>query len=255
MLYILYKVRNMKINIEINDAKGILKKRIGEGKIFITGFYGVGAVGYLVSKYLTMQKDSKYIGYISTKRLPMIIRMEDNRIGLPFELYQWNDYIILLNESIPDAREIHAYANMIVDWVIENKFKMAILFGGLAERVSGGEQIRIAYTRTFPKIMKPFAPPLEKRLSIVGPLALLLSGFEMKRFPSVCILPYARVYEYDLNAAYTALKVLKEKFAANIDLTQLEKDLSYERKIESDLLKELEKARQPPPPDSKILYM
>ncbi|HLI45886.1 MAG TPA: PAC2 family protein [Geobacterales bacterium] len=245
----------MKINIENYNGQGVFKKRIGEGKIFITGFYGVGAVGYLVSKYLTMQKEAKYLGYISTKRLPMIIRMEDNRIGLPFELYQWKNYIILLNESIPDAREIHAFSDMIVDWVIENKFKLAVLFGGLAERVGSQDPIRIAYTRTFPSVMKPFAPALEKRLSIVGPLALLLSGFEMKGFPSVCILPYAKVYEYDLNAAYMALKVLKEKFAAEIDLTQLEKDLSYEKKIESDILKELEKSRQPPPPDSKILYM
>jgi len=245
----------MKIHIMSDGSKRVFKRKIGEGKIFITGFYGVGAVGYLVSKYLTRQKDAKYIGYISTKRLPMIIRMEENRIGLPFELYEWKNFIILLNESIPDAREIHAYANAVVDWVIENKFKLAVLFGGLAERVSGQEPIRIAYTNAFLKYMKPFAPSLEKRLSIVGPLALLLSRFEIKGFPSVCILPYARIYEYDLNAAYIALKTLKEKFAADIDLSQLEKDLSYEKKLEHDLLKEIEKSRQPPPPDSKILYM
>lgn len=246
----------MKIQIlNGNGGSFLRKKTIGEGKIFITGFYGVGAVGYLVTKYLTMQKDAKFLGYIYLKRLPMIIRMEDNRIGLPFELYQWKNFIILLNESLPDARDIHTYTFKIADWVVENKFKYAILFGGLAERVREGEPIRIAYTSTFNKIMEPFAPPLEKRLSIVGPLALLLSRFEMKKFPSICILPYARIYEYDLNAAYIGLKVLKERFGAEVDFSQVEKDLSAEKKLESNLLKELEKLKQQPPPDSKILYM
>ncbi len=247
----------MKIHIVENEERsGIFKKKIGEGKIFITGFYGVGGVGYFLSKYLTLQKGAKYIGYIETKRLPMLVRMEDDRIGLPFELYQYKDFIILLNESMPDAREIHKYTYTIADWVVKNKFKMAVLFGGLAERVKEGGDIRIAYTSSFIKMMKPFAPQLEKRLFIIGPLALLLSKFEMKKFPAVCILPYAKIYEYDLNATYIALKVLKEKFNAEIDLTQVEKDLMMEKKMEVELLKEIEKLReQSPPPDSKILYM
>ncbi len=247
----------MKIQLaEEKEGLKLMKKKIGEGKIFITGFYGVGAVGYLVSKYLTLQKEAKYIGYVETKRLPMIIRMEDDRIGLPFELYQFKEFIILLNESLPDSREIHSYTYAIADWVVKNKFKMAVLFGGLAERAKEGDAIRIAYTSSFTKMMKPFAPPLEKKLFIVGPLALLLSRFEMKNFPAVCILPYARVYEYDLNAAYVALKVLKEKFGAEIDLSQVEKDLILEKKMEAELLKEIERLReQSPPPDSKILYM
>jgi uncharacterized protein len=131
---------------------------------------------------------------------------------------------------------------------------MAILFGGLAERVKGDGEIRIAYTSKYAKEYEKFAPALEDKLSIIGPLALLLSIFEIHEFPALCILPYARVYEYDLRAAHVALKILKEKFDSSIDLTRIEKDIIKERKEELLLLDQFEKSRQTQP-ESKIFYM
>jgi len=223
-------------------------------KTFITGFHGVGGVGYLVSKYLTLQEKSRYVGYITTPRMPMVIRMEGDRIGLPFEIYEYNNFIILLNEAMPDLKFMHRYITKIAEWILENNFKMAILFGGLAERVKGNGEIRIAYTSKYAKEYEKFAPPLEDKLSIIGPLALLLSIFEIHEFPALCILPYARVYEYDLRAALVALKILKEKFDPSIDLTRIEKDIVKERKEELMLLDQFEKARQTQP-ESKIFYM
>jgi Archaeal enzymes of ATP-grasp superfamily len=131
---------------------------------------------------------------------------------------------------------------------------MSILFGGLAERVKDGGEIRIAYTSAYAEKYEKFAPSLEEKLSIIGPLALLLSIFEIHKFPALCILPYARVYEYDLKAALVALKILKEKFDSTIDLSRIEKDIIKERKEEMLLMEQLEKTRQSKP-ESKIFYM
>jgi uncharacterized protein len=246
----------MKIILLKENGFKLIKQPIGRNKVFITGFHGVGAVGYLTSKYLSMQKEAEFIGYVSLKRMPMIIRMENDRIGLPFELYNFNDFIILVNEAIPESKDVYSYANIIANWVVENEFKFAILFGGLAEKVKeGSDDVRIAYTSQFKNIMKPFAQPLEKKLSIVGPLALLLAKFEEMKFPAVCILPYARIYEYDLKATYKALKILIEQFKTKIDLTKIEQDLLLEKKLELDVTQQIEKLKQQPPPDSKILYM
>lgn len=229
--------------------------KIGENKIFVTGFHGVGAVGYLTSKYLSTQKTAEYIGYVTMDRMPMIIRMEDDRIGLPFELYEIDNFVVLVNEAIPETKYVYIYTNKIAEWVVNNGFKMAVLFGGLAERVKEGTDIRIAYTSQFKSVMQPFAPSLEKKLSIIGPLALLLAKFEQLRFPAICVLPYAKVYEYDLKASYKALKVLIEQFGAKIDLSKIEQDMALEKKLETDITQQLEKLRQQSPPDSKILYM
>jgi len=245
----------MKIKIiEEKKSFNILKKKIGNGKIFITGFHGVGAVGFLVSKYLTMQENVRHLGYIFLKHMPMIVRMEGNRIGLPFELYEWDKYVILLNESIPEPYNIHYFCRKIADWVVENGFEMSVLFGGLAEKPKDSSEIRIAYTNKFKEKMKPFATELDKRLAIIGPLALLLTRFEEKNFPAVTILSYARIYEYDLKAAYNAIKLFKDIFKAPIDLSKIEKDIKTEMKIEHEILKEIEKFKQTSP-ESKIFYM
>ncbi|MFP3189720.1 MAG: PAC2 family protein [Thermoproteota archaeon] len=245
----------MKIVILKENQNEKNNESIFKDKIFITGFHGVGAVGYLTSKYLSMQKKAEFIGYVTMERLPMIIRMEDDRIGLPFELYSFDNFIVLVNEAMPETKHVYTYTNKIAKWVIKSGFKMAVLFGGLAERVKEGSDIRIAYTSQFKSIMQPFAPTLEKKLSIIGPLALLLAKFEEMKFPAVCILPYARVYEYDLKAAHKALKILIEQFKAELDLTKIEQDLALEKKLELDIAQQLEKIKQQPPPDSKILYM
>lgn len=221
--------------MSVNEVEIILKKgfkRRDEETLFITGFHGIGAVGYYVSSYIANQRDARHIGYIKLKRMPVIVKMKENRIGLPFELYEKGHFIVALNEILPDADIVHLYTKKLAEWVINSGFREAVLIGGLIKTAvenQSEDSFRVAYTSSYLEkgVLRKYIgneiKPMESGLKIVGPLALLLAYFEMAEFPAISILPIAtKKYDVDLKAAYTALVALNKYYNANVDLREIE---------------------------------
>ncbi|MGB9729542.1 MAG: proteasome assembly chaperone family protein [Thermoprotei archaeon] len=236
----------------------MIREPIGKNKIFLTGFHGIGAVGYLTTRYIADQSDSKHIGYILLDRLPLVVKMGDSRIQLPFELYKRKNFIVMVTESPPEPREMHLLTRGIAEWVITQGFKEAVLIGGLSDkyRSDNDDEYRVAYTSAYASTKKIFGKPMDARLTIFGPLASLLSYFELNEFPAITILPYARQFEPDTRATMIALNILNEYYDAEINIESIRKEVEeIEARIEASMKESEQKALDEKSREKFMFYM
>ncbi|MEM3061886.1 MAG: PAC2 family protein, partial [Candidatus Bathyarchaeia archaeon] len=82
---------------------------------------------------------------------------------------------------------------------------------------------------------------LEPGLFVYGPLAIMLSEFEMRNFPAIAILPYASSSRADPRAATTAIKRISKVYMLDLDTSELEKDAE---EIEDEVEKRAKQAER-----------
>jgi uncharacterized protein len=209
------------------------------GKTFITGFHGIGLVGYLTVKYLIKKLKAQKIGFVLTESMPPIITMENSEIKPPLELYMYRDLIFMYAESPPTAR-LHKFSYGISDWVIKSGFEKALLIGGLDSSYSMSlnvnDKLRVIRTSRYNN-SKQEVTTLEDGLFVVGPLALLMLYFNVADFPAIAILPYASRDKVDLRAAASAIQFINLELELSVNVDEL--ILNAER-IEAEALKNAE---------------
>jgi uncharacterized protein len=205
----------------------------------ITGFHGVGETGYISVSYLVHALAAKRIGFVDVAHPPPFIATSDEGLVTPFEIYRAGKIVLVKLEFSPHRSEEAEFAKTIANWAMQNRFKDAVLIGGLDGSLqSGPDAIRIVPTRTFPvKSMKMKHPTLETGLFVYGPLAVMLGEFEKKQFPAVAVLPYASANHADPKAAATAIKTISKAYGLKVNV----KDLEYDAK---DIEEEVEKRLQ-----------
>ncbi len=147
----------------------------------------------------------------------------------------------------------HDVVRTLARWVYINGFKEAILFGGLDNRLRGGEdsdQLRVAVTTEYRNrhSLGGGVKLMELNYAMVGgPLALLMNEFERLGIPAISILPYAEPFRADPNAAIVAIQFLKELTGVEVDVSRL-KELADMIDREIKELQESMKRREGPPP-------
>jgi uncharacterized protein len=147
--------------------------------------------------------------------------------------------VLVKLEFSPHRSEEAEFAKTLAHWVVDNKFRDAVLIGGLDGSLkSGPDGMRIVPTQTYPlKSMKMKHPTLEAGLFVYGPLAVMLSEFEKRGFPALAVLPYASANHADPKAAATAIKSIAKAYGLKVDVRDLEFDA---KDIEEELDKRLE---------------
>ncbi|MHA1784819.1 MAG: proteasome assembly chaperone family protein [Candidatus Helarchaeota archaeon] len=201
-------------------------------KIFITGFHGVGATGYIAVRHLVATLPMKRIGYLITDNLPGFISIENDALLLPYEIFQHENFIILLTRSQPSRDEINDFTKTLSEWVVKNEFKEAILIGGLDNKFkTADEKLRSVPNKAF--LSKNQWEILDKGLFVTGPLALLLAYFEMEDFPACALLPYSERERPDPRASAVAIEELN-KFYENFQ-TNTEDLIKDAQKIEDEI--------------------
>jgi predicted ATP-grasp superfamily ATP-dependent carboligase len=205
----------------------------------ITGFHGVGETGYISVSYLVHGLNAKRIGFVDVAHPPPFIATSDSGLVTPFEVYRAGRIVLVKLEFSPHRTEEAEFAKTIAHWVMDNKFRDAVLIGGLDGSLqSGSDGVRIVPTRTYPlKSMKMKHPTLEAGLFVYGPLAVMLGEFEKRSFPAIAMLPYASANHADPKAAATAIRSLAKAYKLKVDV----KDLEYDAKdIEEEMDKRLQ---------------
>ena len=237
----------MAINFHINKTN--LK-----GSVMVTGFHGLGATGFIAVKHAVTSLNADLIGYIETEKIPPFVSMEEKRLSLPFEIYQKDKYVFVLTNVPPHPKERQAYCRSLAEWAVEQGFAKCYLLGGLDSRLkpSENDKIRIAVTKGCKDIEKIGIPLLEKGLFVVGPLAVMLTHFEINNFPAVALLPYANPTRPDPLAASVAVEYLNKLTNLSMDVSQLINDA---QKIETEI-QEFNKQRQERgKPEHQTLYI
>jgi uncharacterized protein len=137
----------------------------------------------------------------------------------------------------------------LAQWIVDSKFKEAVLVGGLDIRFQQeSNELRLVPTTAFLDNGKKFDNPfLEKGLLIRGPLALLLTHLEVLHFPAVVILPFAKPDRPDPAAAAVAIEFLSKYYQLDISTSQLQTDAQMiEDEIAEILRQERERTEREP---------
>lgn len=202
----------------------------------ITGFHGVGETGYISVSYLVHSLNAKRIGFVDVAHPPPFIATSETGLVTPFEVYKARNIVLVKLEFSPHRTEESEFAKTLAQWVMNNKFRDAVMIGGLdASLQSGSDGIRIVPTALYPRKMKH--PTLEPGLFVYGPLAIMLGEFEKRNFPAIAVLPYASADHADPKAAATAIKAVSKAYGLRVDV----KDLEYDA---ADIEEEIDKRLQ-----------
>lgn len=239
----------MAIRIIIED-----KKINYQDSVFVSGFHGLGWTGYIAIRHIIKTTSTERVGYIDGDLLPDTISIEGERLILPYEFHKYKNFIIFQPPFQPILTEQHKIADQqkiirrLAEWIVESKFREAILIGGLDVRFQQeSQELRIIPTKAFIKAKEFNIPFLEKGLLVRGPLALLLTHLEMLNFPAVVILPYAQPNRPDPAAAAVAVEFLNKHYQFGISTSQLQTDaLKIENEIAEILRQERERTEQEP---------
>ncbi|MHA1905976.1 MAG: proteasome assembly chaperone family protein [Candidatus Thorarchaeota archaeon] len=203
--------------VMLNDYK------IPEGAILISGYHGLGEVGYLSTAHLVRTLNAKRVGFIKSDMLPLFVSMENERLVLPFEIYAYEEknMIFFVPRFQPHQSEQWGFIERLAEWIVEQKFSEVLLLGGLdASFKEDEEDMRAVPTIAYKSQLKKWGIPLlEEGLFVAGPLALLLAELEIHEAPGMGILTYATRGRPDPRSAATMLEKINEVFgvAANVD--------------------------------------
>jgi len=216
----------------------VLNKNVSfDGCTFISGFHGIGLTGFIAVKHMVKQLDAEKIGFIETKLLPPFVSMDGDEIVTPFEFFRHSNFVFLVVEAPPHAREQYLFSTFLADWIVKSNFSKAILIGGLDKRFKRNEDLlyKFAMTRAFKrKFSSQSFPPLEKELHAFGLLALLLARLEIRDFPALAVLPYADASRPDPFAAAMAIKFVNKFCNLDVDVSEL---IEEAERIESEVNK------------------
>jgi len=106
----------------------------------LTGFHGIGETGYISISYLVNALNAKRIGFIEVDHPPPFINTAEKGIVTPFEIYKNKNLILVKLEFSPHSSEEVEFTKGLANWAIKEKFKDAILIGGLDSNFQQGKE-------------------------------------------------------------------------------------------------------------------
>lgn len=200
-----------------------------KGSTLVTGFHGVGQTGYIATSYMIHALKAERIGFIDVSNPPPWVGTAEGGLVTPFEVYQKRKTVLVKLEFSPHKTEEAEFAKSLSDWAIQQKFKDAILIGGLDTAYKQSkEDFCVVPTGAYLNRVKQFkAPILEPGLLVYGPLAVMLNQFEIHGFPAVAVLPYAEPARADPAAAALAIRKISKVYNFNVQVNDLVKDAKF----------------------------
>jgi len=207
----------------------LVNSRNLKGCTLVTGFHGVGQTGYIATSYMIHALKADRIGFIDVSNPPPWVGTAEGGLVTPFEVYRKARTVLVKLEFSPHRSEEAEFAKSLANWAIEQKFKDAILVGGLDSAYKQTkEEFCVVPTGAYLDRAKAFkAPILEPGLLVYGPLAVMLSEFEIHDFPAVAVLPYAEPARADPAAAALAIKRISKVYNFNVQIDDLVKDAKF----------------------------
>nr|ABZ10152.1 hypothetical protein ALOHA_HF4000APKG10H11ctg1g12 [uncultured marine microorganism HF4000_APKG10H11] len=231
----------------------ILCKENLTGKTIVTGFHGIGQVGYLSITQLIKSIKAKRVGFIETLDIPPFIGVKTKSFVTPYEIYRKNDLIIIKFEAIPSGKSGNEILKKIVEWGKSQKIEKIFLFGGLSVTFKEKDEkttVRYLYNDSYAKKIGIEEPYVQEGVQVVGPLAVLLYYAEINEVPSLAFLSYADPQRIDPRGAINALQNASKKMNVKLDLKEL---INNAKKIEEAIPQGIS-GEQPSTIDSENMY-
>ncbi len=207
----------------------LVEKKNLKGSTLITGFHGVGQTGYIATSYMIHALKAERVGFIEVANPPPWVGTADGGLVTPFEVYAKGKTVLVKLEFSPHRSEEAEFAKVLANWAVDEKFKDAILVGGLdAAFRQNKHDFCVVPTGAYLERAKIFkAPILEPGLLVYGPLAVMLSEFEIHEFPAVAVLPYAEPARADPAAAALAIRRIAKTYGYQVNVNELVNDARF----------------------------
>jgi uncharacterized protein len=204
----------------------ILDKYKGKlsGCTLVTGFYGIGKVGFISVNHMVEKLGAERIGAILSDFLPPFLSVKNDNLVLPFEIYKYQDIIFLSAFFEPYKYEHRSFARALVKWAKKNELSHSILIGGLDSRLKTEDELlaKGVYSSKFKEKFKSLPVPImDEGLFITGPLALVLMYAELENFPAMGVMPYAERSRPDPIAASYAVEIMNDLLQTDCGVDEL----------------------------------
>ena len=206
--------------------------------VLIEGFPGLGLVGQITIRYLIKQLKAKKIAYLYSPHFPyfVLVNKKGNVRLLRGTFYYWknpkensNDLILFSGDSQSQTIEgQYEIAARMLDYAEKNHVHTITTIGGYRIEAKDKPKVFVAATSTdvIDKAIKAGASLSTLGSPIVGTAGLILGLSKFKKINALCLLGETRGYLPDPLSAKSVLEILKNTFNFDIELTELNKEIS-----------------------------
>jgi len=194
------------------------------GCTLVTGFYGIGKVGFISVNHMVEKLGAERIGAMLTDFLPPFLSVKEERLVLPFEIYKYRDIVFISAFFEPYKYEHRSFAHAIIKWAKKELLSHVVLIGGLDSRLKTQDEVlaKGVYSSMFKKKFKDMPVPImDEGLFITGPMALMLMYAELDDFPAMGIMPYAERSRPDPIAASYAVEIVNDLLQTDCGVEEL----------------------------------
>ena len=215
--------------------------------VLITGFFGIGKIGFIVVNHMINKLKAERIGYIVTDNIPPFLSVQNQSLVLPFVIYRAGNIVFIATYFEPYKNEHRAFAKAVVQWSVQENFKEMILVGGLDSRLRTEDSVlakAILTTKYKKDNAKLNVVMMEEGLYVTGPLALLLIYCEVYDFPAIGILAYAERSRPDPIGASNAVNIISDIIRINCGVEELVKQAENIEKEMSAHLDAIERSKK-----------
>ncbi len=210
----------------------------------IAGFHGIGATGYWTVKFLINELNATRTCFLDYDYAPAVASTLEGRIMTPYEIFSTQNLAFLKAEVSPLRDRENEFYRGLAEWVMGCGVKEVALVGGLDESLKNdSSSYRVVMSSRFlANGGLPGETVLEEDRMIVGPVASLLSLFEMNDFPAFAILAYSNTERVDPRASATAVDFLSRRYEFKADTGPLIRGAEV---IETELRSMEDKEKRP----------
>jgi uncharacterized protein (TIGR00162 family) len=222
--------------------------------ILIEGLPGLGLVGKIVIQYLVKQLKAKKIADLYSPYFAyyVLVDKKGNIRLLRSEFHHWhnkkgkNDLILLTGDTQAQSIEgQYEVADTILNFVLKKNINLIITIGGYRKEANGEPRVFVSATNNeiLKKSLEAGAKKSPSGNPIVGTAGLLIGLAKFKEIDASCLLVETPGYLPDPKAAKSVLKVIMKMLNFEVDLSDLDKEISKSKQIEESMRK-IEKQRR-----------
>lgn len=204
--------------------------------VLIEGLPGLGLVGKIALRYLIKQLKAKKIAYLYSPHFPyfVLVNKKGNVRLLRGAFYYYqnpkgNDIILFTGDSQSQTIEgQYEIADCMLDFSEKHHVKTIATIGGYRMEPKEKPKVFIAATNQdiLQKAIQSGATLSTAGSPIVGTAGLILGLSKFKKIEALCLLGETRGYLPDPLAAKSVLEVLKSTFNFDLDLKNLDDEIS-----------------------------
>jgi len=205
--------------------------------ILVEGLPGLGLVGRIAIRYLIKELKASRFAYLYSPHFPyfVLVNKKGNVRLLRGTFYFWknekgpNDLILFTGDSQSQTIEgQYEIADRMLDFSKKHNVKTIATIGGYRLETKDKPKVIVAATSQtiLDRAVNAGAIISLSGSPIVGTAGLILGLARFKKIDALCLLGETRGYLPDPLAARSVLEVLRSTFNFNIDLTDLNEDIT-----------------------------